>query len=127
MTEDRPHGTARYRTGCRCEVCKKAHADANRRYRTTGSTAVTVELEPTDTSTREAVERELRSIPSADDHPGLWAAALRMAEVMDDPNVRQQHPAAAGRLKDILDGMRPVAVGSDEERKRFLDELAKPV
>lgn len=30
---DKVHGNGRYRAGCRCDVCKAAHAEAHRRYR----------------------------------------------------------------------------------------------
>ena len=35
--------------------------------------------------------------------PGLAAGALAMAKILDDPCAVPQHPAAAGRLFDVLE------------------------
>ncbi len=51
-----------------------------------------------------AVEAEIEGLNHhGTGRPGLAAAALRLAELLDDPSATPQRPAAAGRLRDLLD------------------------
>lgn len=49
------------------------------------------------------VQREIDGLASADAHPGLVAAALRMAFVLDTPEAVTQWPQATSRLADLLE------------------------
>ena len=44
--------------------------------------------------------------PQGQGRPGLVAVAVRMAELLDDPQCQPQHPAAAARLRDLLAELR---------------------
>lgn len=49
-----------------------------------------------------AVEAQLAGIAGIDEQPGLVAAVRGLARVIDTPGAVAQHPAAAGRLIEVL-------------------------
>ncbi|KIQ15358.1 hypothetical protein RU01_15445 [Rhodococcus sp. MEB064] len=49
------------------------------------------------------MEKELGFLSTVAERPGLAAAARSMAQVLDNPAALPQHPAAAGRLAEILE------------------------
>jgi hypothetical protein len=63
---------------------------------------------PTDRvgSAEAAVKAELDGMPEAERRPGLAAAAMSMAKLLDDPASAPQAPAAARVLRDLLDVLR---------------------
>lgn len=115
-----PHGRARYTKGCRCGVCREANRQYQRKYRAksplhlvadkptpprSGEPVITgVTLTPIEASTavREAVQAQLDELGVTDSRPGLSAIALKLAELLDNPLALPQHPAAAGRLVELI-------------------------
>jgi hypothetical protein len=53
-------------------------------------------------SAEEAVRQQIDELGVMGDRPGLCAAALAMARVLDNPKAVPQHPAAAGQLVRTL-------------------------
>ncbi len=109
------HGRTRYARGCRCGVCKAAERDYQRnRYRRERGLPVgppdppklnAVESRPIsslDGSVVVAVRDELGAAPAAGERPGLAAAALALAAILDDPQHVPTQPAAARQLAAIL-------------------------
>ena len=109
------HGRTRYTRGCRCGVCKAAERDYQRnRYRRQRGLPVdppdpprlnVVNLPPVyshDGSVVAAVRTELDAAPAAVERPGLAAAALALAAILDDPQHVGVQPAAARQLVAIL-------------------------
>lgn len=107
MTSDEVHNRARYRRGCRCGLCRSANRAYEREWRASAApklcAAVAISTAAEDvTSCVSAVIAELTLI-GPHGRPGLAAGALAMAKILDDPCAVPQHPAAAGRLFDVLD------------------------
>ena len=50
----------------------------------------------------EAVQTQIDRMGAAESRPGLAAIAVRLAELLDNPLALPQHPAAAGRLIELL-------------------------
>jgi hypothetical protein len=50
----------------------------------------------------DAVRQQLDELGVIEDRPGLCAAALAMARLLDNPRAVPQHPAAAGQLVKML-------------------------
>jgi hypothetical protein len=50
----------------------------------------------------QAVQCQLDALETADEPPGTATIALAMARLLDNPLALPQHPAAAGRLVEIL-------------------------
>jgi hypothetical protein len=109
------HGRTRYARGCRCDVCKAAERDYQReRYRRRRglpvgepdpSTLSVLTASPDsshDGSVVAAVRAELDAAPEAAERPGLAAAALVLAAILDDPKHFATQPAAARQLVAIL-------------------------
>lgn len=59
-------------------------------------------------SVQEGVLDELQRLPASTEQPGLAAASLALARVLDDPGATPQHPAAARALGDLLGRLRDV-------------------
>lgn len=57
----------------------------------------------------DAVRAELDALPAATARPGLAAAALALARLLDDLDSRPHHASAAGRLATILTELRGAA------------------
>jgi hypothetical protein len=121
------HGTdRRYSDGCRCDKCREAHKIKAREYRDRQRRGLTrpalltavmaMEREQSDPGPVElAVETELASLAQARERPGLAAAALALARLMDGPAVTAK-PAAAQRLVDILTTL---SKGSSQRRQKL--------
>lgn len=124
----REHGRPRYQKGCQCAACvaegmsdpcrcttcigdNRAYSRRNKRLRSMNGGqpvaeaphpgGIRVERDP-GKLVETLVEQELRSLTSADKMPGLGAAALAMARVLDDPSSVPQHPGAAGQLLRLI-------------------------
>jgi hypothetical protein len=109
------HGRTRYTRGCRCSVCKAAERDYQRnRYRRQRglpidppdpfklTVAESRQIASHDGSVVAAVRGELGAAPAAAERPGLAAAALALAAILDDPQHVAVQPAAARQLVAIL-------------------------
>lgn len=115
-----PHGRGRYTKGCRCGVCREANRQYARQYRAKSPLQLVAEkptpppngepvitsmtltpIEPS-TAVREAIQAQLDELGVAESRPGLAAIALKLAELLDNPLALPQHPAAAGRLVELL-------------------------
>ena len=120
-----------YAAGCRCDLCKRAAADARRERRRREREAVG-ELDPADMGGRplvsipecgpstsdylhigvvEAVSLEIDGL-GANLRPGLAAAALALARILDNPRAVSTQPAAAAQLVNILGQLRKSASGA---------------
>jgi hypothetical protein len=105
------HGTRwRYEMGCRCDGCRGAQRDYQRRYRErrangeTRPSSVAQIQEPSSPGPVElATEVELAGLVAAESQPALAAAALAMARVLDHPRAHSSKPAAAKQLVMVLD------------------------
>jgi hypothetical protein len=54
-----------------------------------------------------AIRAEIGNLPDGGNgRPGLAATAVKLGELLDDPTATPQHPAAAGRLRELLAEMR---------------------
>ena len=109
-----PHGITEYRSGCRCNTCRAAAAQAKRRQRaarpdgprganvlalpTTVQPAQTAEVGPGPVEA--AVRAELG--PLAESHPVIVAQAIAVAAKIDDP----AHAALIARNSNELDKLR---------------------
>ena len=109
------HGRTRYTRGCRCDECKAAERDYQRnRYRRQRGLPVdppdppvlnVVDSQPVSSlngSVVAAVRAELNAVPAAAERPGLAAAALALAAILDDHQHVAVQPAAARQLAAIL-------------------------
>ena len=115
MTPTTNHGRARYTKGCRCGVCRTANREYQRRYRRAKPLQAVPVPEPSaqadaddraapaEGAVTAAVTAQLAGLPEAESRPGLAAAAIRLAELLDRPEAMPQHPAAAGRLVELLE------------------------
>ena len=116
--DDRPHDRRRYQSGCRCADCcaaNRAYARQNKRDRQRRLRAVpAAESAPKSPKSAPpeaaapgavtaAVAAQLADLDAARHRPGLAAAAIRLAELLDRPEAMPQHPAAAGRLVELLE------------------------
>lgn len=119
------HGTRRrYQKGCHCIPCRASESEYQRgRRRNRNSPALAsvadlpAEVEATEPvppaaaavgpeSVQAAVLRELDLLDdAARDRPGQVATALAMARIMDSPLAIPQHPAAAGKLLEVLESL----------------------
>lgn len=120
-----------YNDGCGSEQCRQAATDARRERRRRAREAVG-ELPGLDTdrtrlvsvptgnpSTSDYVNTSVVAavrdeISDIDCHPrpGLAAAALSLAAVLDNPRATSSKPAAAGALVNILNQLRKSAAGA---------------
>jgi hypothetical protein len=118
------HGSnSRYVQGCRCSDCREGHRHAARDYaqRKAGVPNGTAwcsdqqESAPTvPNGTPGPVELGVQAeLDGVVDRPGLIAAALAMARLLDDPTAKNQAPAAAKTLVAVLEKLR-----SDSARQR---------
>jgi len=100
------HGRGRYTRGCRCAVCRRANREYARKRRATKLRAVP-ELaaqpeQPASGVVVAAVQAQIDRLGAAESRPGLAAIAVCLAELLDNPHAVPQHPAAAGRLVELL-------------------------
>lgn len=98
------HGTRScYMTGCRCVHCTEAQRLYQRGWldrRANGE----AEPGPPQRRVEAAVELELADLPAAAEQPGLAAAAMALAKVMDG-YAQTAKPSAARVLVRILDDL----------------------
>ncbi len=123
------HGTrSRYNTGCRCDDCKQASREYDKRRRLAKMAGV----KPSATLTaipsaaigspaeagrvESGVLVEIDGLAAADSRQGLVEIALALARVLDSPLAIAQHPSAAHRLSETLDKIRK---GSDSRQGRL--------
>lgn len=104
------HGTRyRYTQGCRCDDCKNANTLYLRRRKERQLTGeVTQSESPADASpgpVESGVTAEIDGL-AAQARPGLAAAALCLARLMDNPRAVGQQPAAAKVLAAMLENLR---------------------
>lgn len=105
---DAPHGRGRYQRGCRCGTCKLANREYQRRHRTKQLRLVTPP--PADVPTvpgpvEIGVRAQLEHLPSAQERPGVYAVAVRLAAVLDNQTAIPQHASAARVLTEIITGL----------------------
>lgn len=120
-----------YSAGCRCDVCKRAAADARRERRRREREAVgelpgsdiprtrLVSIATDNPSTSGYVDASVVVAVGAEIdalgggvRPGLAAAAMALAAVLDNPRATSSKPAAAGALVNILNQLRKSAAGA---------------
>src|SRR6185312_2460161 len=104
------HNRTRYKSGCRCDRCRKAQSDYRKDLRLrskarvpAGTVSTLKSVPPLPSSSKPskpgrveaAVLAELEGLTSAVKRPGLVASARAMARVLDTPLYVSQHPAAA--------------------------------
>jgi hypothetical protein len=117
-----------YNGGCRSEACRLAASEGRRERRRLAREAVG-EPDVVDTdrtplvsipdcgastggnSVVEAVSLEISDV-GGHPRPGLAAAALSLAALLDNPRATSSKPAAAGALVNILNQLRKSAGGS---------------
>ena len=103
------HGRSRYNRGCRCGICRAANRDHTRRRRSKhlaavprGEDAVQPPAEFIDGPVTEAVRAQLAQTDAARERPGLYAIAIRLAQLLDREDCVPQYAAAAHRLTEVL-------------------------
>jgi hypothetical protein len=107
------HGTRqRYNEGCRCDECKAAQRAYQRRYRERKANGLTrpvavVTMSPpvadaTPGPVELGVQAEIDGL-AAQARPGLAAAAICLAQLLDNPRAVSQHPSAAKVMVQLLD------------------------
>ena len=103
---DRPHGRSRYNAGCRCGECRAANRDHQRTRRAKHLTAVPPRdrhpAEFIDGSVTEAVRTQFEGTAIAQDRPGVFAIAIRLAQLLDDQTAVPQYSSASRVLTDII-------------------------
>jgi hypothetical protein len=70
-----------------------------------------VEAPPLSTDVQDGVRAELEGLAAAATHPGLAAAAVRMAAILDDPRSVPQHAQAARSLDGLLSRLHEASKG----------------
>lgn len=113
------HGSrTKYNQGCRCDECKMAAREYDKRRRlaraagTTPSASVTklptAPMAVTDEPGRveSGVLAEIGGLSTAASRQGLVEIAIALARVLDSPLAIAQHPSAAHRLSETLDKIR---------------------
>lgn len=113
------HGSrTRYNQGCRCDECKMAAREYDKRRRLARAAgklpAGTVTALPTAPSpdlaepgrVESGVLAELAGLSTAANRQGLVEIAIALARVLDSPLAIAQHPSAAHRLSETLDKIR---------------------
>jgi hypothetical protein len=118
------HGTrSTYVGGCRCDECKVAESNYQRDRRRSKRKLGSVPTLPNRPDANDspdavglvegAVQAEIDTLSTAAKRPGLVAAALAMARLLDGPLYVAQHPQAAARLQGLLAELR---IGADTKK-----------
>ncbi len=131
------HGTRTcYNDGCRCDKCKIAEANyqKKRRHGTDDATVVSLpgasadvvdnpEPRPIGPCEQAAID-ELSDTPASLARPGLYQMALAMARLVDNPVTVAQHTQAAARYAELSATLRK----GTEKRSRLsaVREMSKP-
>lgn len=114
------HGTRyRFSRGCRCDHCSEAERLYQRDYRLRGGSAVSAEKTADADSlppgpVESAVIAELAGYPLSAERPGLAAAAVCLAQLLDDPKAVAAHPSAVRELGRVLDTLSKGAGAASE-------------
>ncbi len=113
-TDDRPHDRRRYQRGCRCADCcaaNRAYARDRKRAKQSQLRAVPPPADPAPPPQPgedlggpvvAAVAAQFDGTAIAQERPGLYAIAIRLAQLLDRDDAVPQHAAAAHRLSVIL-------------------------
>lgn len=113
------HGSGGYRTGCRCDICRKAETLRKANYRARGgSTVVSMPASSRSRSgnarrlsrvgpVEEAVSEEAASSAVAPERPAIVAMAKAMARILDSDDLVAMHPQAARQLQASLTQLAP--------------------
>jgi hypothetical protein len=107
------HGATEYRNGCRCAVCRGAEAARQRRYRARNPNAQirrpNVVAFPASSQpaaqpgeVEQAVRAQLADMPKAAERPGEAAAAIRLAQLLDNPDYYALSAQNTYRLHTLL-------------------------
>jgi hypothetical protein len=100
------HGTRyRYSKGCRCHDCAEAARIYQRDYRLRKPCDPVAAAEPGPGPVEIGVSEEIDGL-AAQARPGLAAAALCLARLLDNPKAISQQPAAAKVLISMLEKLR---------------------
>ena len=123
------HGTrTRYNTGCRCDDCKQASRDYDKKRRLARAagnvkpSSVTVLPTAAAGSLEEpgrveaGVLAQIAGLSTAATRQGLVEIAIALARVLDSPLAIAQHPSAAHRLSETLD---KIAKGADSRKGKL--------
>jgi hypothetical protein len=115
------HGSrTMYNTGCRCDDCRMAERDYDKRRRLAKvadmKTSQVVTSMRTDSddgvgSVEAGVMAEIAGLSTAESHPGLVAVARRNAQILDSPLSVAQVPSASKVLLEAMDKLRKGADG----------------
>lgn len=134
MAKIERHGRRGYALGCRCDQCKCEESSYQRELRQrkaglaspglaviqggnskplTSGNAQQTPANPSFGSANSRVEATQAEIDAlgGEVRPGLAAAAISLAEVLDDPRALSTRPAAAAKLADLLEQMRKSSSG----------------
>ncbi len=85
---------------------REQHREYMRRYRARQRGDPEPGISPSDGPVRAAVVNELSGLPRAAVRHSEAAVAVRMAELLDDDSTAPQKPAAAARLRAVMDSLR---------------------
>lgn len=137
------HGTrSRYQTctdganGKQCDPCKLAEANYQKARRhgvkapvVTLKTAAQEPVDQPDAPPEPGINEtgviaELDGVPAATNRPGLYAVAITLARLLDNPLAVAQHPSAAEKLNKILDQLRKGA--EKKGRLTAVRQMSKP-
>jgi hypothetical protein len=134
-----------YNAGCRSEACRLAATEGRRDRRRRGREAVG-ELDNVDmvgqpvvsitdyrastsdylSATVEAAVREEISAYGDVSRPGLAAAAMALAAVLDNPRATSSKPPAAGALVNILNLLRKSAAAAKQTPLASVRRMTRP-
>jgi hypothetical protein len=107
------HGTRRrYNEGCHCDDCTAANTAYQQKYRHRLTAVVPLSPPVTPLSlgpgpVESGVEAEIAGL--AESRPGLAAAALALARILDNPRAVSSQPAAAKVLTALQEKLRSVS------------------
>ncbi|WP_375485111.1 hypothetical protein [uncultured Mycobacterium sp.] len=119
------HGTRqRYNQGCRCGGCSAANNRYQQGYRQRKLLPETAPVAADDPGPVElAVQAELDNLPAPTDRPGVAAAALAMARLLDNPRAVGSQPSAAKVLAGLLRDLRSASVRGRYGRLKVVREM----
>jgi hypothetical protein len=135
MAATSDHGLDRYRSGCRCEVCKQANRDYMRTYRAerrglggpppqpdSSDASVTVLPAPALVEdvvpgpNEQAVLDEIASLSAATRRPSSVQSALTLARGLDNVKLSTQHAAMVRQKEAVMETLRNASAGDRRGR-----------